>query len=109
MGGAASGSNAGGGSAGGSLDRLPRIIEKVKPQYPEQARRQHKTGVVTLKFLVDAEGRVLTPSVVEASPPGLFEESALAAVANWRFAPAMRQGKAVSTWLILPVRFTLEQ
>ncbi|MDP3425871.1 MAG: energy transducer TonB [Humidesulfovibrio sp.] len=108
MGGAAGGTGAGGGNAGGSLDRLPRIIEKVKPLYPEHARRQHKTGIVTLKFLVDAEGRVHQPSVVEALPEGLFEESALAAVAKWRFAPAIRQGRPVPTWLILPVRFSLE-
>jgi len=81
----------------------------VKPLYPEHARRQHKTGVVTLKFLVDVEGRVHQPSVVEAYPRGVFEESALAAIARWRFAPAMRQGRPVATWLMLPVRFTLEQ
>lgn len=98
-----------GGAGSGAVDQLPRILEKVKPLYPEHARRQHKTGVVTLKFLVDAEGRVHQPSVIEASPPGLFEESALAAVAKWRFAPALRQGRPVPTWLILPVRFTLEQ
>lgn len=100
---------AAGGTGGGKVDSLPRIIEKVKPAYPEHARRMHKTGVVTLKFLVDAEGRVHQASVVEASPQGLFEESALSAIARWRFAPAMRQGSPVPTWLILPVRFTLEK
>jgi len=98
-----------GGAGGVAVDQLPRILEKVKPLYPEHARRQHKTGVVTLMFQVDAEGRVHQPSVVEASPQGVFEESALAAIVRWRFAPAMRQGRAVPTWLILPVRFTLEQ
>jgi len=97
-----------GGAGAGTVDHLPRILEKVKPLYPEHARRQHKTGVVTLKFLVDAEGRVHHPSVTEASPQGMFEESALAAIVRWRFAPAMRQGRPVPTWLILPVRFTLE-
>lgn len=98
-----------GGTDGGKLDSLPRIIEKVRPAYPEHARRAHRTGVVTLKFLVDAEGRVKQASVVEASPQGLFEESALSAIARWRFAPAMRQGSPVPTWLILPIRFTLER
>lgn len=99
---------AGTGGGGGAVDHLPRIIEKVKPAYPEHARRRHKTGVVTLKFLVDAEGRVHHPSVIEANPPGYFEESALTAIARWRFAPALRQGRPVPTWLILPVRFSLE-
>jgi len=110
--GAGSGRGAGempGGAGGGTVDQLPRILEKVKPLYPEHARRQHKTGVVTLKFQVDAEGRVHQPSVVEALPQGVFEESALAAIVRWRFAPAMRQGRPVATWLMLPVRFTLEQ
>jgi len=97
-----------GGAAGDSVDRLPRILEKVKPAYPEHARRLRRTGVVTLRFLVDAEGRVRQPRVVEAAPAGLFEDSALAAVRRWRFSPAMRQGRPVAVWLILPVRFTLE-
>lgn len=111
IGGTAGGVSGGaaGGTDGGKLDSLPRIVEKVKPTYPEHARRTHRTGVVTLKFLVDAEGRVHQASVVEASPQGLFEESALSAIARWRFAPAMRQGRPVPTWLILPVRFTLEK
>lgn len=97
-----------GGTGGGMVDHQPRVVEKTKPHYPEHARRLHKTGSVTLKFLVDAEGRVHQPSIIEATPAGWFEESALAAVVKWRFAPAKRQGKPVPTWLILPVRFTLE-
>jgi TonB family protein len=97
------------GAGGAQVDALPRILSKVKPLYPEQARRQRRTGIVTLRFLVDAEGHVRQPSVVEATPPGLFEESALSAIGRWRFAPALRQGRPVPTWLVLPVRFTLEQ
>lgn len=90
------------------MDHLQRIIEKVKPHSPEHARRMPQTGVVTLKFQVDAEGRVHQASVMEARPAGIFDERALAAIAHWRFAPALRQGRPVSTWHILPVRFSLE-
>ncbi|OIO02703.1 MAG: hypothetical protein AUJ49_05790 [Desulfovibrionaceae bacterium CG1_02_65_16] len=90
------------------LDRLPRVLKKITPLYPEHARRSRRTGLVTLKFLVDAEGHVRQASVIEASPPGVFDESAISAVSSWRFAPAMRQGRPVPAWLILPVRFTLE-
>ena len=46
--------------------------------------------------------------VIKAHPPGVFEEAALASVKQWRFAPAMKDGKPVPYWVELPMPFILK-
>jgi len=92
----------------GQVDVLPRILRKIEPRYPVGARERGVTGSVSVRFLVDGQGRVLEPQVVAADPPGVFEQSALSAVRRWRFKAAKKDGQQVATWVILPIRFSLE-
>jgi protein TonB len=91
----------------GEVDQAPRVVKQVKPMYPFRARRRNISGQVVVKFLVDDNGRVTRPSVVEADPQGVFEKSALQAVRQWRFSPGKYKGRAVATWVELPIRFSL--
>lgn len=93
----------------GRVDVLPRILRKVEPCYPAGARASGVTGSVSVRFLVDVQGRVLDPEVVSADPPGVFELSALSAVRKWRFKAATKDGQQVATWVVLPIRFSLER
>lgn len=107
--GSGTGSLSGSGALGmGEVDQLPKIIEKEEPFYPHNARRRHIEGKITVKFLVSASGEVMKPSVVSAEPGGIFEENVLNAVKRWKFKPGTYQGKAVATWMMLPVRFELD-
>ena len=36
---------------------------------------------------------------------GAFQSAALDAVRSWRFTPAMKDGKAVDVWVVVPIRF----
>jgi protein TonB len=89
------------------VDKPPVVVSRVEPGYPLMARRRNINGQVTVKFLVDAQGRVQKPSIVRANPEGIFESSVLDAVARWRFKPGIYRGQAVSTWVILPIQFKL--
>jgi protein TonB len=116
-----SGCGIGGGSGSGSggdmggefglkqVDQAPVPIRKVTPEFPEAARKLGASGKVLLKFLVKADGSVIRASVVEASPAGLFDHSALDAVCKWRFTPGVYHGHAVATWVMLPVYFRLSR
>lgn len=104
------------GSVGGSpdeefqlpqLDKAPVIVRKVEPEYPFGARRKNLCGKVTVKFLVTPSGEVSKLGVIEASPPGIFDASALEAVRQWRFKPGVYQGHAVATWIVIPIQFKL--
>jgi len=93
---------------GQPVGQMPRLLHMVKPRYPAQARLANVSGRVLVRFLVDREGLVREASVVEATPAGPFEQSALETVARWRFKPALRRDVPVATWMTLPIRFALE-
>ncbi|MHC1728656.1 MAG: TonB family protein [Syntrophobacteraceae bacterium] len=90
-----------------SVDHAPQVLTKWEPVYPQKARSLGICGKVVLRFLVEPNGQVSHPGILEAQPRGYFEQSALEAVRRWRFKPGYVQGKAVATWFILPVQFKL--
>ena len=89
------------------VDQKPRVISRIQPIYPHRARQQGINGKVVLKLLVDEKGEVKKVSVVSAEPKGVFEDSAVSAVKKWRFEPGHLDGEPVSTWVQVPVSFTL--
>jgi len=90
-----------------SVDKVPQITKKIEPAYPDRARSLGICGKVVVRFLVEPDGSVSKPSIVEAHPKGYFEQSTLEAVRRWRFKPGCFKGRDVATWVILPVQFQL--
>ena len=70
-------------------------LRSEPPDYPASALAQGISGVVTLEFRVDAGGEPRDLHVVEATPPGVFDQAAINAVKHWRFAPTIVNGAAV--------------
>lgn len=91
------------------VDRKPHVVSKVRPVYPYRARQKGISGKVVLKFIVNKNGTVTNVSVVKAEPQGVFEKIAVAAIKKWKFEPGYYQGKAVNTWVSLPIRFELAE
>lgn len=81
-----------GGCAAPGGDRVPplRFVQGAMPTYPAGARAAGLEGWVRVRYAVGADGAVLNPQVLEASPEGVFDASARAAVARWRYAPDPR-------------------
>ena len=52
-------------------------------------------------------GKVRDVSVRAASIPGVFEDSAVRAVSQWRYKPVMRDGKSIPVRTQIRVRFSL--
>lgn len=90
-----------------TVDQPPRPIERVAPEYPSRARARGIEGVVTVSLHIDANGRVTDARVLDASPPGVFDEAALSAVRRWSFEPAQYEGRAVAIRVEQAVRFAL--
>ncbi|HAV14641.1 MAG TPA: hypothetical protein DCX06_14285 [Opitutae bacterium] len=59
--------------------------------------------VVEVEIAVNAEGIVDAAYVLRADAPG-FEASVLDSVMDWRFTPAMKNGKPVRTNITIPFR-----
>ncbi len=87
------------------LDNEPTTKVQVKPAYPYALRAEGVDGEVLVDFWVDEKGFVHDP-VARSSTRREFEEPTLAAVAKWRFAPGLKNGKAVRFRMSLPVRFS---
>ncbi len=93
---------AGFGSAGG-----PSFLKFIEPEYPELARRLGMEGRVVLRLYIDERGILTDVEVIKKAGYG-FDEAALRAVRASRFRPAVRDGMAVPSVAILPVRFVLK-
>lgn len=82
-------------------------VRAPAPDYPESALAQRITGSVILEYTVDTRGETRDIHVVEASPPGVFDQAAMNAVKHWRYAPMVVNGTAVDVPVRTRMRFEL--
>ena len=93
---------------GAELDRPPRAVVRTEPPYPYRARRRNVKGSVTVKLLVRADGSVGEVEILDARPPGYFEDAVRQTVPRWRFEPGRLAGEAVPSWAVTTITFDLE-
>jgi protein TonB len=91
------------------VDVHPRALIQIDPVYPLDATRRGIAGSVTLTLKLDETGAVQDVQVSDASPPGVFDQSALDAFHKARFAPAQKAGRAVKSLVVIKVRYELAQ
>jgi TonB family protein len=84
----------------------PQIITHPKAEYTEEARRLGVQGSVVVQAQFDADGNFKVLRIVKGLGFGL-DENALAALRNWRFQPAVRNGERVSVIAEIEVPFEL--
>ncbi|HLG95857.1 MAG TPA: energy transducer TonB [Bryobacteraceae bacterium] len=84
----------------------PRLIYQVEPEFSEEARKAKYQGTVVLAIEVDTSGRPANIRVLQGLGLGL-DEKAVEAVLKWRFKPALRDGKPVTTAATVQVTFRL--
>lgn len=90
------------------VDVHPRALREIVPDYPVAADRQRLSGKVRLQLKLEADGRVSDVDVVSAAPPGMFEDSALKAFRDARFAPAQKGGRPVRALVLIEVEYDWE-
>jgi len=66
--------------------RSPKLLKKIAPQYPPEARRKHEQGTVILYALLSGSGEVEKTRVLQSAGASL-DESAKAAVQQWVYTP----------------------
>ena len=84
----------------------PEVLTQTPPTYPEDAAKQSVQDVVVLQVLVDVSGRPESIKVLRGSrkAPSL-DEAATAAVRQWTFKPARKNGEPVRCWFNVGVPF----
>lgn len=86
----------------GGMDALHEAVE-----YPKMARKGGIEGRVIVQFVVDEEGNVQDPRVIQGVHT-LLDEAAIEAVEAQKFKPGKQRGKPVKVRMSLPVTFRLE-
>jgi protein TonB len=102
-----SGGNTGGGPMhiGGSV-RPPSVLYSVEPEFSEEARKAKFSGNVQVYLWVDESGNPSHVRVVRGVGMGL-DEKAVEAVRQYKFKPAMQNGKPVKVDLYIDVNFQI--
>ncbi len=86
------------------FDTPPTLEKYVEPEYPAYAKKHAIMGVVTLRIVVSAKGRVDDVRVLESSDH-MFDAPAIEAAKRFRFKPARLNGEPVRSAVVVPVRF----
>jgi len=83
-------------------------VKPLKLQYPRTAVSKGTEGWVDVGFTVTTEGKVINVTVLNASPPNVFESAAKSALARVRFRPVLVDGQAREVKSMLHLVFRLE-
>ncbi|MCB1226457.1 MAG: energy transducer TonB [Verrucomicrobiales bacterium] len=101
------------GSGSGSQQGLaqpPRLLRSRAPAYPSSARRRGSEGSTRVRVQVDRKGRVTQSSLHHSSGDAALDASALKAVRDWRFDPALSEtGAPIESEALVDVHFRLTE
>lgn len=86
--------------------RAPKLVHKVEPLYPEEARRNRTMGIVIVEAVIDEKGQVTNATALKPLPNGLTE-AAVAAVKQWVFEPGTLNGLPIPVIFNVTVSFYL--
>jgi protein TonB len=87
------------------LDQRPRAIFQAAPSYPVELRKRNLEGSVQVVFLVDRDGKVISPKVEKSTNPS-FDRPAIEAVRQWKFEAGTRNGEKVAFKMRVPITFS---
>jgi TonB family protein len=88
------------------VTRKAIIRHKPQPHYTSEARHNSVTGTVKLRMLLAADGTVRDIVPLTTLPDGLTEQ-AVEAARNIEFAPALKDGRAVSQYVTVEYNFNI--
>ena len=97
-------------SDGASTDRVdtkPLALNRPRPNYTEEARKNKVQGVVSARVLVGADGLVKQVKIRGAGLADGLNEEAIRAAWQMRFRPAMKDGLAVAYWVVIEIEFNI--
>jgi protein TonB len=97
-----------GGNTGGGLEQIggrvsaPVVLHSVEAEFSDEARRAKYQGVCLISLIVDTQGN--PQNIRVARPLGMgLDEKAIQAIRQYKFKPAMKDGKTP-----VPVMITIE-
>ena len=88
-----------------SSEQGAEAVSLLDPEYPEAAAEKGVRGKVIVRVLIDESGAI-ADHVINADPPGYFEQAVEDAMGSWSFTPALDEnGDPMPEWLELHFDF----
>lgn len=86
---------------------VPKLVKKVNPAYPAEAKSEKVMGAVVLDILIDEKGRVADAKAVKSADDRL-SKAAIDAVKQWEYEPVKVSGKPVKVKASVTINFRLK-
>lgn len=83
-------------------------LKNPAPSYPSISRRMGEQGRALLRVLVSESGDAATVQIDTSSGSERLDLAAVQAVKEWRFVPAKRNKQNISAFVLVPIKFSLE-
>lgn len=83
-------------------------LNNPAPRYPRLSRRKGEEGRVLLRVLVSDVGGAVEVNLEKTSGSHRLDRAAITAVRKWRFIPARKNNQALSAYVLVPIKFSLE-
>jgi len=87
-----------------AIQQDPKIVHLEKPRLPDFVLRNHMSGEVTAKVLIDKDGKPQEIQIV-SSTNSVFEPSVIDAIERSTFSPGVMGEGPVAAWVVIPFRF----
>ncbi|MGA7926511.1 MAG: TonB family protein [Candidatus Sulfotelmatobacter sp.] len=81
------------------------LLQRVEPEYPEEARQQRIQGAVVLEVRIGRDGAIERVKLLSGQP--LLANAAIAAVKQWRFKPRLVKGQPVGMQTRVTLNFRM--
>lgn len=91
---------------GGNI-KEPKVVHRVEPEYPTLAIQARLSALIILEARVDTKGRVVSVNVLRGHP--VFDETAIAALKEWRYQPLLLNGQPTEFVLSVTMNFSILQ
>lgn len=90
-----------------SLKDKPKLIKKVAPGYPAEAKKKNIAGKVVLEAVVDTQGNVA--DITKATGHPILIQAAMEAVEQWKYEPYIKDGKPKEVKFTVELDFKLDK
>ena len=84
----------------------PRLVKRVQPIYPPEARKNREQGVSVYEAIISPDGCIEDPRLLQSSTPTL-DIMGMEAISRWQYRPATLDGRPVRVYLTVTVTFRL--
>ena len=91
---------------GGSAGWKKYLMKNM--EYPDKAQKLQKQGQVVLQFIVDKEGKILDPEIIQSVEFSLDQEALRIIKQSPAWVPAFQNGKKVKSYKKQPITFRLQ-